>query len=117
MSELGYEAHLLLDFVPVGVVGPEEDVQSHGKRLPNQLKGAVLVVSPIPNRSQPDVQEADGGGQADHRNEEDGVESDEVREGDCVEELDLYQRVVRVEVEVDVHHDVEDDDEAEDDEV
>ena len=40
-----------------------------------------------------------------------------MRESYSVEELDLDERVLRVNVEVNVDHDVEDDDETEDDEV
>ena len=40
-----------------------------------------------------------------------------MREGDRVQELDLNKRVVRVEIEINIDHDIEDDDEAENDEV
>jgi len=40
-----------------------------------------------------------------------------VRKGNRVQELDLNQRVLRIDVEVNIDHDVEDDDEAEDDNV
>ena len=40
-----------------------------------------------------------------------------MREGDRVEELDLYQWVLGVNVEVDVHHDVEDYDKTEYDDI
>ena len=40
-----------------------------------------------------------------------------MREGNGVEELDLNQWVLRIYVEVDVDHDVEDDDETENDDI
>ena len=40
-----------------------------------------------------------------------------MREGDGVQELDLNQRVLWVDIEVDVHHDIEDDNKGEDHDV
>ena len=40
-----------------------------------------------------------------------------MRESDRVEELDLYQWVLGVNVEVDVHHDIENDDKTEYDDI
>ena len=42
MSELGNEADFLLDFVPVSVVGPKEDVKSHRDALPWNLYRIVF---------------------------------------------------------------------------
>ena len=57
MSELGHKAHFLLDFIPVSVVGPEEDVESDSQGLPDQLDRAVLSIRDVLNRSQSDVKE------------------------------------------------------------
>ncbi len=40
-----------------------------------------------------------------------------MRKSDCVEELDLDEGVLRIDVEIDVHHDVKDDNQGEDDDV
>ena len=114
MSELCDKAHFLLDFIPICVVGPEEDVQGDSASLPDQLQWTVLDVSAISDRRQSNVQESNGRCKTDQWDEEDGVESDEVGEGDRVQELDLDQRVLRVDVEVNVYHDVEDDDQGKD---
>ena len=91
--------------------------------MPYKLNWAIFDICNVSNNSfgislllycgQSNVQESDGRGKADQRDEEDGVKANKVREGDRVEELDLYQWVLRVNVEVDVHHDVEDDDKTE----
>ena len=44
MSELCDKADLLLNLIPIGVVGPEEDVQGHGEGLPNQLYGTIVHI-------------------------------------------------------------------------
>ena len=44
MSELGNKADFLLDFIPVCVVGPKEDVESHRDALPRNLYRTVFCI-------------------------------------------------------------------------
>ena len=67
------------------------------------------------DRRQTNIQKSDRRSQAYERNEKDWVKTYQVREGNCVQELDLNQRVFWINVEVYIYHDVEDDDQAEDD--
>ena len=50
MTELGDEADLLLNLIPVSVVGPEEDVQGYCECLPYELDRTVLSVSNVLDR-------------------------------------------------------------------
>ena len=119
MPELGHKSDFLLYFIPICVIRPEENIESDCQSLPHQLQRAILYIGAILllNRGQSDIQESNSGCKADQRYEEDRVQADQVREGDRVEELDLYQWVLGVNVEVDVHHDVEDDDQTEYDDI
>ena len=123
MAELCDKPDLLLDLIPVCVIGPEEDIERDSHSLPNELNGAILdighrsdyvVTFVLLDRRQSNVQEANSWGQANEWHEKDWVQSDQVWEGDSVQELDLDQRVLRVDIEVNVHHDVEDDDQGKD---
>jgi len=89
VAELGHKADFLLNFVPVGVVSPEENVEGDGEGLPDQLDRTVLGIRDVLNRGEADVQKADGWCETDQRDEEDRVQTDQVREGYCVQELDL----------------------------
>ena len=61
-----------------------------------------------------DIQEANRRGKADEAHVEHGVEADQVREGNRVQELNLYERVLRVNIEVDVDEYVEQRDQTKD---
>ena len=70
MSELGHKADFLLDFIPIGVISPEEDVKGDGHRLPHELNRVVLEVrggswictssTVLLNCGQPNIQESNG---------------------------------------------------------
>ena len=67
MAELCDKPDLLLDLIPVCVIGPEEDIERDSHSLPNELNGAILdighrsdyvVTFVLLDRRQSNVQEA-----------------------------------------------------------
>ena len=115
MSELRDKTDLLLNLVPIGVVSPEEDVQSHSQGLPDQLYGTIVHIRftiLLLDSSQSDVQETNSRGHADQRDEKDRVQSNQMRESNRVQELNLDQWVLGVDIEVNVDHAIEDYNEA-----
>ncbi len=89
VSKLSDKADFLFDFVPISVISPEENVQCHRQSLPHQLYRTILRICDILNRGQADVQESNSWRQANQAHEKDRIESDQVRKGDRVQELDL----------------------------
>lgn len=71
LSKLGHEAHLLVNFVPIGVIGPEEDVDGDDRSLPKHLNAIILdSLSFFLNCGNTDVQEAHCREETSHRDEE-----------------------------------------------
>jgi hypothetical protein len=60
VAELGDKADFLLDFVPVGIIGPEEDIEGDSKGLPHELDGTIFGISEVLYCRQADVEESDG---------------------------------------------------------
>ena len=76
LSKLSDETHLLVNFVPIGVVGPEKDVDGDNRSLPKYLNAIILDSLSFCfflNRGNTDVQEAHCWEETSHRNEEDWV--------------------------------------------
>ena len=122
--------NFLFYLVPVRVVSPEKDVKGNGKCLPDKLDLAVLhrlichvydlcfravfFIRDLLNCWNSNIKESNRRGEADERYKKHWVEADQVGKCDRVEELDLNKRILRVTVEVNIHHQVVENNQAKD---